>query len=68
MPVRQINGQEKLTGHTDSLETAVLRAVRIIPAVFVVLQGAPILFYDLVGDKKKKVTEELLAKHGINEE
>ena len=40
----------------------------IIPAVFVVLQGAPILFYDLVGDKKKKVTEELLAKRGINEE
>ncbi|MDE5995674.1 MAG: MFS transporter [Eubacterium sp.] len=40
----------------------------IIPAVFVVLQGAPIVFYDLVGDKKKKVTEELLAKRGVNEE
>ena len=40
----------------------------IIPAVFVVLQGAPIVFYDLVGEKKKKVTEELLAKRGVNEE
>ena len=40
----------------------------IIPAVFVIFQGLPILFYDLVGDKKKKVTEELLAKRGVKED
>lgn len=40
----------------------------IIPAVFVILQGAPILFYDLVGNKKKEITEKLIAKRGVKEE
>lgn len=40
----------------------------IIPAVFVIFQGVPILFYDLVGDKKKRITQELINKRGVNEE
>lgn len=40
----------------------------IIPAIFVIFQGMPILFYDLVGDKKKKITKELIDKRGVNEE
>lgn len=40
----------------------------IIPAIFVIFQGVPILFYDLVGDKKKKITKELIDKRGVNEE
>lgn len=39
----------------------------IIPAIFVIFQGMPILFYDLVGDKKKKITKKLIDKRGVNE-
>ena len=31
----------------------------IIPAIFVLLQFVPILFYDMVGEKKDKITAEL---------
>lgn len=31
----------------------------IIPAVFVILQGVPILFYDMVGEKKEMITKAL---------
>lgn len=40
----------------------------IIPAVFVIFQGMPILFYDLVGEKKKRITEQLIAKRGVKED
>jgi Na+/melibiose symporter-like transporter len=31
----------------------------IIPAVFVILQGVPILFYDMVGEKKDNIIKAL---------
>ena len=34
----------------------------IIPAVFVVLQFVPVLFYDMVGEKKERITAALLEK------
>lgn len=34
----------------------------IIPAVFVILQFVPILFYDMVGEKKERITAELAEK------
>lgn len=34
----------------------------IIPAIFVVLQFVPILFYDMVGEKKERITAELAEK------
>ena len=34
----------------------------IIPAAFVILQGLPILFYDMVGDKKEKIVKELMIR------
>ena len=34
----------------------------IIPAIFVVLQFLPILFYDLTGKKKEQITAELMSR------
>ena len=34
----------------------------IIPAIFVVLQAVPILFYDMVGEKKEMITKELAQR------
>lgn len=34
----------------------------IIPAVFVILQGVPILFYDMVGEKKEMITKALAER------
>jgi Na+/melibiose symporter-like transporter len=53
---------------TDQTLNRFLIIYTIIPAVFVVFQGVPIFFFDLVGKKKAKITQELLAKRGINEE
>ncbi len=38
----------------------------IIPAAFVVLQAVPILFYDMVGEKKEKITKELIERRAQN--
>ncbi|MBR3620354.1 MAG: MFS transporter, partial [Clostridia bacterium] len=40
----------------------------IIPAVFVLLQGAPILFYDMVGEKKERIVKELMERRAQAEE
>lgn len=53
---------------TDATLNRFLIIYTIIPAVFVIFQGMPILFYDLVGDKKKRITEELIAKRGVKED
>lgn len=39
----------------------------IIPAVFVLLQGVPILFYDMVGEKKERITAALAEKRAAQE-
>lgn len=53
---------------SDATLNGFLMIYTIIPAVFVVLQMVPILFYDLVGDKKEKVTKELIERRGVVED
>lgn len=53
---------------SESTLNGFLMIYTIIPAVFVVLQMVPILFYDLVGAKKEKVTRELVARRGVIED
>ena len=40
----------------------------IIPAVFVLLQGAPILFYDMVGEKQERIVKELMERRAQTDE
>ncbi len=47
---------------TDSTLSKFLAIYTIIPAIFVILQGVPILFYDMVGEKKEKITAALAEK------
>ena len=39
----------------------------IIPAIFVLGQAVPIIFYDLVGKKKEHITAELMKRRGETE-
>ena len=39
----------------------------VIPAIFVILQFVPVLFYDMVGEKKKRITAALLEKRAQEE-
>ncbi|MCR4594880.1 MAG: MFS transporter [Clostridiales bacterium] len=47
---------------TDATLNKILMIYTIIPAVFVILQGVPILFYDMVGEKKDKITKALMER------
>ena len=47
---------------TDATLNKFLMIYTIIPAAFVILQGLPILFYDMVGDKKEKIVKELMIR------
>lgn len=47
---------------TDSALNKMLMIYTIIPAVFVILQGVPILFYDMVGEKKENITKALMER------
>jgi len=47
---------------TDSTLNKMLMIYTIIPAIFVVLQGVPILFYDMVGEKKEMITKALAER------
>ncbi|MGN1420458.1 MAG: MFS transporter [Eubacterium sp.] len=47
---------------TDAVLTKFLAIYTIIPAIFVILQGVPILFYDMVGEKKERITAALAEK------
>jgi Na+/melibiose symporter-like transporter len=47
---------------TDSTLNRFLAIYTIIPAVFVILQFIPILFYDMVGEKKERITAALAEK------
>ena len=44
---------------TDGTLNKLLMIYTIIPAIFVILQGVPILFYDMVGEKKEMITKAL---------
>lgn len=47
---------------SDSTLNKILMIYTIIPAIFVVLQAIPVLFYDMVGDKKEFITKELMKR------
>ena len=44
---------------TDATLNKLLMIYTIVPAIFVILQGVPILFYDMVGEKKEMITKAL---------
>ena len=46
----------------ETVLTRFLAIYTIIPAIFVILQFVPILFYDMVGEKKRKITEALAER------
>lgn len=47
---------------TDATLNRFLAIYTIIPAIFVVLQFVPILFYDMVGEKKERITAALAER------
>ena len=47
---------------SDSTLNKFLMIYTIIPAAFVILQGVPILLYDMVGDKKERIVKELMIR------
>lgn len=47
---------------TDGTLNKLLMIYTIIPAIFVILQGVPILFYDMVGEKKEMITKALAER------
>lgn len=47
---------------SDATLNKFLMIYTIIPAAFVILQALPILFYDMVGDKKEKIVKELMIR------
>lgn len=47
---------------TDETLSKFLAIYTIIPAIFVVLQAVPIFFYDMVGEKKERITAALAEK------
>lgn len=47
---------------SDSTLNKILMIYTIVPAIFVLLQAVPILFYDMVGEKKKRITQALIER------
>lgn len=47
---------------SDETLNRFLAIYTIIPAIFVILQFIPILFYDMVGEKKERITQGLAEK------
>lgn len=54
------------TQTTDTLNK-LLMIYTLIPAIFVIGQMLPILFYDLTGEKKERITRELQERRGLSE-
>lgn len=52
---------------SDATLNKFLMIYTIIPAVFVLLQGAPIIFYDMVGEKKERIVKELMERRASAE-
>lgn len=55
------------TVQDDATLSKFLAIYTIIPAIFVILQGVPILFYDMVGEKKERITAALAEKRAAQE-
>jgi Na+/melibiose symporter-like transporter len=51
----------------NSVLSRFLMIYTIIPAVFVILQFVPILFYDMVGEKKERITAALAERRSAQE-
>lgn len=51
---------------SDATLNKILMIYTIIPAVFVVMQAVPILFYDMVGEKKETITKALIERREKN--
>ena len=51
---------------SDATLNKILMIYTIIPAIFVVMQAVPILFYDMVGEKKEKITKALIERREQN--
>lgn len=51
---------------SDATLNKILMIYTIIPAIFVVMQAVPILFYDMVGDKKEMITKALIERREKN--
>lgn len=47
---------------SDTTLNKFLMIYTIIPAIFVIFQGLPILFYDMVGEKKERIVKELMER------
>jgi len=47
---------------SETIRTGMFSLVSIIPGISLLICIVPIFFYDLVGDKKKKITKELEAQ------
>ncbi len=47
---------------SDATLNKILMIYTIIPAIFVVMQAVPILFYDMVGEKKDNITKALIER------
>ena len=47
---------------SDATLNKMLAIYTIIPAIFVILQGVPILFYDMVGEKKEMIVKALAER------
>ncbi len=56
------NANVAYAAQSDATLNKILMIYTIIPAIFVVLQALPILFYDMVGDKKDRITKELIKR------
>ena len=52
---------------TEGTLNKLLMIYTIIPAVFVILQGVPILFYDMVGEKKDNIIKALQERRAQSE-
>lgn len=56
------NANVAYAAQSDGTLNKFLMMYTIIPAVFVILQGLPILFYDNVGEKKERITAALMER------
>ena len=56
------NANVAYAAQNDATLNKFLMIYTIIPAVFVILQGVPILFYDMVGEKKDKIVKTLMIR------
>ncbi|MCH5321177.1 MAG: MFS transporter [Eubacterium sp.] len=61
------NANVAYAAQTDGTLSRFLAIYTIIPAIFVLLQGVPILFYDMVGEKKERITAALAEKRAAQE-